>query len=114
MTRNIGSKPNSNCSALKGLRSSTGKRTSVAKAARSGQDGSLLPKRVRILLRRRKSDLYCQNAARWSPKAGEAFDFLKVEEAVKFARDSHLEAVDMVLDFEDGQGHIIVPILRQE
>jgi hypothetical protein len=68
--------------------------------------------RIRILLRRVQTGLYYQDLERWTPSVTEAFDFVEVEDAVKCARDSQLEGVEVVLDFNDGGGNIAVPVLH--
>ena len=68
----------------------------------------------KILLRHARTRMYYQNVARWTSKAIEAFDFMKVEQAVRFAGDSGLEAVEVVMYYGDGRGELTLPVANME
>lgn len=65
--------------------------------------------RMRILLQQRDSGLYFRDIDSWIADASEAMDFVSSTQALQFCATNQLDAVQVVLKFEDEKYKIVLP-----
>ena len=65
--------------------------------------------RMRILLQQRDTGLYFGDINSWCADASEAMDFVSSTKALEFCSVNKLEAVHVVLKFEDEKYEIVLP-----
>ncbi len=63
-------------------------------------------------MRNRQNGLYYQRENQWTPERSRASDLGEPKWAIKLAVDSSLDDVDAVLDFDDPQCDIVLPITK--
>ena len=68
---------------------------------------------MRILLRNRKTRLYCGDPSGCAAPAKKALGFTSVAHAAKFASDAKLPETEIVLSFELLATEAVVPVLRE-
>jgi len=65
--------------------------------------------RMRILLQQKDSGLYFRDVDSWTGDVSEAMDFVNSTAAIEFCATNQLEAVQVVLKFEDEKYEIVLP-----
>jgi len=65
---------------------------------------------MKVLLRKRKTDLYYAGADRWTSDLKQAQDFDQVERAVQLHREEQLPDAEVVLRFDDPACDAILPL----
>ena len=65
--------------------------------------------RMRILLQQRDTSLYFSDIDSWIADASEAMDFVSSTQALEFCAANGLDAVQIVLKFEDEKYEIVLP-----
>lgn len=65
--------------------------------------------RMRILLQQRDTSLYFRDVNLWCADASEALDFVNSTKALEFCAANKLDAVQVVLKFEDEKYEIVLP-----
>ena len=65
--------------------------------------------RMRILLQQRDTGLYFGDINCWCADASEAMDFVSSTKAIEFCSINKLDAVQVVLKFEDEKYEIVLP-----
>jgi hypothetical protein len=65
--------------------------------------------RMRILLQQRDTGLYFGDINSWCADASEAMDFVSSTKALEFCSANKLDAVQLVLKFEDEKYEIVLP-----
>jgi hypothetical protein len=67
-------------------------------------------KTTRVLLCDRRTGLFVQSPDRWTRRADSAHDFQQVADAMRFVRDWGLNAVELVVSFEQAEYDVRVPV----
>ena len=65
--------------------------------------------RMRILLQQRDTGLYFKDIDSWTGDKSEAMDFVSATTAIEFCAANKLDAVQVVLKFEDEKYEIVLP-----
>jgi hypothetical protein len=65
--------------------------------------------RMRILLQRKDTGLYFKDVDSWTGDVLEAMDFVSSTTAIEFCEANKLDAVQVVLKFEDEKYEIVLP-----
>jgi len=65
--------------------------------------------RMRILLQQRDTGLYFEDIDSWCADASAAMDFVSATKALEFCSVNKLDAVQVVLKFEDEKYEIVLP-----
>ncbi len=65
---------------------------------------------MRVLLCKSKANLYYQSPNRWVAEAAAADDFRSSLEAALFARENELRNVEVLLDFDDIEYNVRLPV----
>ncbi len=65
--------------------------------------------RMRILLQRKDSGLYFKDVDSWTGDTAEAMDFVSSSTALEYCAVNKLDAVQVVLKFEDEKYEIVLP-----
>lgn len=65
--------------------------------------------RMRILLQRKDTGLYFKDVDSWTGDALEAMDFVSSTTAIEFCSANKLDAIQVVLKFEDEKYEIVLP-----
>jgi hypothetical protein len=65
--------------------------------------------RMRILLQQKDTGLYFRDINSWCADAWDAMDFVSSTKALEFCAVNQLEAVQVVLKFEDEKYEIVLP-----
>jgi len=65
--------------------------------------------RMRILLQQRDTSLYFGDINSWCADTSEAMDFVSYTKALEFCALNRLDAVQVVLKFEDEKYEIVLP-----
>jgi len=65
--------------------------------------------RMRILLQQKETGLYFGDINSWCADPSDAMDFLSSTKAIEFCSVNELEAVQVVLKFEDEKYEIVLP-----
>jgi hypothetical protein len=68
---------------------------------------------MRVLLRNRKTGLYCTNSNAWAATASQALDFASVPQATRFALDGNLPETEIVLKSDLLPDEVVVPLLSE-
>ena len=69
---------------------------------------------MRILIQQTETGLYFKDIESWSPESSDAMDFLSSTAATEFCGLNKLEAVHIVLKFEEQKCDIVLPVLGKE
>lgn len=69
---------------------------------------------MRILLQQTETGLYFKDIESWSPQSSDAMDFLSSTAATEFCATNKLDAVHIVLKFEEQKCDIVLPVLGKE
>ena len=65
--------------------------------------------RMRILLQQRDAGLYFRDIDSWTADPADAMDFVSSTQALEFCAVNKLDAVQVVLKFEDEKYEIVLP-----
>jgi hypothetical protein len=65
---------------------------------------------MRVLLCNNRSGLYYEASGRWSANREGAYDFNNSHAAIRFASDSGLKGVELVLAYEDPSLDVTLPL----
>jgi hypothetical protein len=66
---------------------------------------------MRVMLRNKKTGLYCAAANEWTGAIGQALDFLSVPHAARFARDGNLPELEAVVKCDSLPDQVAVPLV---
>ena len=67
---------------------------------------------MRILLCNNRSGLYYEASGRWNAGREEAYDFRNSQAAIRFAADSGLKGVELVIAYSDPALDVTLPLER--
>jgi hypothetical protein len=68
---------------------------------------------MRVLLRNRITRLYYADPNGWAAGVGQAFDFISLPQATRFALDGSLPEIEIVLRYDSLQDEVVMPLLPE-
>jgi hypothetical protein len=68
---------------------------------------------MRVLLRNKKTRLYCDDLDGWAATVGQAFDFTSIAHAARFVLDEKMPEIEIVLKCDTLPDEVVMQVLAE-